>query len=1071
MNFLKTIFSLAFVLAASAAELAAPVASWTFDGAAPGLEAQAGGKIVAPRFADGAALPGVQGQAVAIGVQAGDPEYLTGTAPALGANYTLEAWVWPTQVTGWGRVALNWGTNGRFAYHLALHDGRVNLCHGLSTGKEMVCEGGQVSAECWQQIVAVADRNAADPAKSLLKVYLNGRLVGTKPFDGSCGSGATEPLCLGDSFSYANAGCRYHGYLDSVTFWNRSLSDAEIAARYEPRRAELAKLYQIAPPPIDEIVFVERPSPRELGHWYANIGYHISGPGPAVDRTMEEGIYPVSGPFYHYDGGRLAKLNTKTGIATTLMEDAKGNFRDPCVSYDAKKILFSYRKGGTAQYHLCEINADGTGFRQLTDGIFDDIEPCYLPDGGIVFVSSRAKRWVNCFCSQVATIHRCDGDGRNIRCLSANVEMDNTPWVLPDGRLLYTRWEYVDRNQVQFHHLWAMNPDGSGQTVFFGNLHPWGVFIDAKPIPGTDRILFINSPGHGRAEHAGNLATVTSANGPDDLAAIQSLRPGDSYRDPYPLADGSCLVARGNSLLLVAKGGKRETELFAAQLPLHEPRPLIARPREPVIPTKVDLQKTTGTLILTNAYLGRNTNGIKPGEIKRLVVLEILPKPVNYGGGYHDNAPLSWGGSYTLERLLGTVPVEADGSAHFEVPANRGIVLYAADEHGACLKRMQSFLTVMPGESLSCIGCHENRTMAPLPIANLTAIKRPPSQITPIAGMPDVFDFPRDIQPILDRNCLNCHNPGKLSGGVDLSGDRGILFSNAYINLFYRQQVADGRNGQGNRPPRTLWDIASPLMAKLAGKHHAPAATAADFEIARHWINLGAPYAGTYAALGTGMVKHRYRMIESGLSFPENGPAMAAVQRRCAACHQGAIQPVTSMQLWNPHYPAEFGGADKANALMPHLIYDLTRPEKSRLLMKPLAPAAGGLGMTGKDGKTITIFNDANDPDYQLILAMVKAGQAYLKNDPAWNMPGFKPNADYIREMKRYGILPETFDVRRDPINPYETDRRYWQMFWYAPPGQEPKLYPNPVMHQLLQQDGPKRAWETDFTETLSKPK
>jgi hypothetical protein len=1061
MKLLKTIFILAFGLMA-AAEPAPPVASWTFDGTAPGLEAQAAGKIVAPRFADAKTLPGVQGQAVAIGVQAGDPEFLTGTAPVLGANYTLEAWVWPTQVNGWGRVALNWGTNGRFAYHLALHDGRVNLCHGLSTGKEMVCEGGQASTERWQQIVAVADRNAADPANSVLKVYLNGRLVGTKPFDGSCGSGATEPLCLGDSFSYANAGCRYHGYLDSVTFWNRSLSDAEIAARYEPRRAELEKLYKVEMPAIDEIVFAERPSPRELNHWYANIGYHISGPGPVADRTMEDGAYPVSGPLYHYDGGRLAKLNLKTGIATTLLEDPKGNFRDPCVSYDARKILFSYRQGGTAQYHLYEINADGTGLKQLTDGIYDDIEPCYLPDGGIVFVSSRSKRWVNCFCSQVATIHRCDADGRNIRCLSANVEMDNTPWVLNDGRILYMRWEYVDRNQVQFHHLWAMNPDGSGQTVFFGNLHPGGVFIDAKPIPGTDRILFINSPGHGRAEHAGNLATVTTANGPDDLAAIKTIRSGN-YRDPYPLADGSCLAAQGNSLLLVSKDGKQETELFAARLPLHEPRPLIPRVREPAIPAKTDLQKTTGTLILTNAYLGRNTGGIKPGEIKRLVVLESLPKPLNYGGGYHDNVPISWGGSYTLERLLGSVPVEADGSAHFEVPANRAIILYAADETGACLKRMQSFLTVMPGESLSCIGCHENRTMAPLPIANLTAVKRPPSQIAPIAGMPEVFDFPRDIQPILDRNCVKCHNPDKLSGGVDLSGDHGILFSNAYINLFYRKQVADGRNGQGNRPPRALWDIASPLMAKLAGKHHAPAIPAQDYEMVRHWINLGAPYAGTYAALGTGMVKHRYRMIESGLSFPENAPAMAAVNRRCAACHQGAIQPITSMKGWNC-----WGGG--ISPFMPHLVYNLSRPEKSRILMKPLAPAAGGLGMTGKDGKAIEIFKDANDPDYQLILAMVKAGQAYLDQDKAWNMPGFKPNPDYIREMKRYGILPETFDVRRDPINPYETDRRYWASFWHHPPGQEPKLYPNPVMTQLLRQDGPKCAWETDFTQIPPKP-
>jgi hypothetical protein len=136
--------------------------------------------------------------------------------------------------------------------------------------------------------------------------------------------------------------------------------------------------------------------------------------------------------------------------------------------------------------------------KQLTDGDCDDLEPCPLPDGGIVFVSSRCRRWVNCWLSQVATIHRCDGDGRNIRQLSANIEQDNTPWVLPDGRILYMRWEYVDRSQVNYHHLWTMNPDGTGQAIYFGNQKPGGVYLDAKPIPGTPRVVLSLSAGHGR---------------------------------------------------------------------------------------------------------------------------------------------------------------------------------------------------------------------------------------------------------------------------------------------------------------------------------------------------------------------------------------------------------------------------------------------------------------------------------------------------------------------------------------------------------------------------------------------
>jgi len=144
---------------------------------------------------------------------------------------------------------------------------------------------------------------------------------------------------------------------------------------------------------VKEIVFAERKFCGD-GHWYANFGYSFAGP----DRKM------------YSDGGRLLKLNIENGQVTTLLEDLKGSIRDPAVHYDAEKVLFSYRKTGTDQFHLFEIDVDGKGLRQLTDGIYDDLEPTYLPDGGIAFVSGRAKRWVNCWLTQVATLHRSDGE-------------------------------------------------------------------------------------------------------------------------------------------------------------------------------------------------------------------------------------------------------------------------------------------------------------------------------------------------------------------------------------------------------------------------------------------------------------------------------------------------------------------------------------------------------------------------------------------------------------------------------------------------------------------------------------
>jgi hypothetical protein len=192
----------------------------------------------------------------------------------------------------------------------------------------------------------------------------------------------------------------------------------------------------------EEIIFVQR-SGYEDPHWYANIAYFCDDENKPAYTT----------------GAQLCKLNLKTGRVSILLEAEAGCIRDPKVHYDAKRIIFAWRKDDSEYYHLYEMNVHGGGLRQITSGAFDDYEPEYLPDGGIVFVSTRAKRWVGCWMTQVGTIHRCDADGANIRALSCNIEHDNTPAVLPNGQILYMRWEYVDRSQVEYHHLWTMNPD------------------------------------------------------------------------------------------------------------------------------------------------------------------------------------------------------------------------------------------------------------------------------------------------------------------------------------------------------------------------------------------------------------------------------------------------------------------------------------------------------------------------------------------------------------------------------------------------------------------------------------
>ncbi|MBE6429055.1 MAG: hypothetical protein E7028_10860, partial [Planctomycetaceae bacterium] len=234
----------------------------------------------------------------------------------------------------------------------------------------------------------------------------------------------------------------------------------------------------------EEILFVLR-KPSFDGHWYANIGYY----GDNACRL----------PFPMNTGGAICIFNVKTKQVRTIFADWEGNIRDPQIHYDAEKLIFAYLPKGKKHYSLYEINVDGTNLRQITGagedtpldlpaGLrpsvetehrttvhtrgeerdfappgWDDYEPTYLPDDSIIFCSTRAKRWVNCWLTQVGTIHKCDANGQNIRELSPNVEQDNTPWVLPNGQIIYMRWEYVDREQVTYHHLWTMNPDGTRQ--------------------------------------------------------------------------------------------------------------------------------------------------------------------------------------------------------------------------------------------------------------------------------------------------------------------------------------------------------------------------------------------------------------------------------------------------------------------------------------------------------------------------------------------------------------------------------------------------------------------------------
>jgi hypothetical protein len=405
----------------------------------------------------------------------------------------------------------------------------------------------------------------------------------------------------------------------------------------------------------------------------------------------------------------------------------------------------------------------------------------------------------------------------------------------------------------------------------------------------------------------------------------------------------------------------------------------------------------------------------------------------------------SFTGSFNLERVLGTVPVEEDGSASFTAPAGRPLFFVSLDANDLSVKRMQSFANLMPGETFTCIGSHEERAGAAdarRADNTLLALKRAPSVIQPFDGLPDVLDFQRDIQPILDRNCVTCHNPQKRAGGLNLIAAQAPRFSNAYMALITRSEFMDGRNGLGNQPPRSIGSSASPLLKRLAGSHQAVKATPAEWRTVWLWIEAAAPYAGSYAGLRNTEDQNYYG--HAGSKFM--GECSAIFKRRCFECHKNtAERNVTGIpfdwslrrskeakQLGRPTGSHEriILPNDPARMFDMPLLANFTQPEYSSLLLAPLAKAAGGYGRCGRE-----VFKDRNDPDFKKILASIESGKKLYDARPPWGSPGWKPNPQYVREMKRFGVLPDAFDLAKQTLDPFALDQAYWRALWPKPTG------------------------------------
>ncbi|MGD0092835.1 MAG: hypothetical protein ABSE73_23230, partial [Planctomycetota bacterium] len=478
----------------------------------------------------------------------------------------------------------------------------------------------------------------------------------------------------------------------------------------------------------------------------------------------------------------------------TLLEDPNGVIRDPDVSHDGQRILFAWKKSDRQDdYHLYEMDVASGQSRQLTSGLgYADYEGKYLPNGDIIFSSTRCVQTVDCFTTEVSNLYTCDKDGKLLHRLGFDQVHTNYPTVLNDGRVVYTRWEYNDRGQIFVQGLMQMNPDGTGQTEFYG-MNSWfpTTLMHSRAIPDSNKVISVAGGHHTR--QTGKLVIVDNRLGFEENSGVQLIAPvrkteavhvdgygqdGELFQYPYAISEKEYLVtytpygwARQPVLFgiyFMDSDGHRELLACDPKVSCNQPVPLAPRAVQPVRPNSVNYRKTTGTYYMQDVYAGPGLAGVPRGAIKKLRVVALDYRLALIGGngnggpagGAFVATPVSIGnGTWDVKIVLGDATVYEDGSAFFEAPARTPVFFQALDEKGYMVQSMRSWSTLQPGENAACVGCHENKGTTPLPPAKRTyALAAGPQKLLPFYGPARGFSFPKEVQPILDRHCIACHD-------------------------------------------------------------------------------------------------------------------------------------------------------------------------------------------------------------------------------------------------------------------------------------------------------------------------
>ncbi|MBM3494833.1 MAG: hypothetical protein FJX72_11040, partial [Armatimonadetes bacterium] len=584
---------------------------------------------------------------------------------------------------------------------------------------------------------------------------------------------------------------------------------SEIEIYSEPAPDEALRPFVELPPGTPDLV-PEVPL-RETPAWAEAVRNGAIG----IDRlavVQRKEINPSHVYTYHNEGfrpgGALCVYSIKTGALHRLVDAGQGQILDCDVAADGRTILFSWRKGPNEGYHIYRVGADGSGLRQLTDGPWHDYNPCHLPDGGISFLSTREPRFAYCWISPVGLLHRMEADGSRVRRLSSNLINDFTPSVMSDGRVLYSRWEYLDRPAIPIQGLWTIRPDGTQVQSYYGNrvLSP-ATFMEARQIPGSHKVLCTMTAHNGPARGAIGIIDVEMGNNAQE--AITNLTPdvdighaerGDGnhvrgpYENPFPLDSERFLFSARGTVAVRDYSGTRQAVLLRPRdnMGFYAPQPLKPRRKPLVLSSALPPAGSDewATVILQDVYRGL-TPEVKRGEVTRIAVIEEMAKPVRTDAerrAFGFQFPvISCGATYAAKKVWGFVPVAQDGSARFLAPPDVPLTFLALDAQGRAVQRMRTFTHFKPGERQACVGCHDHGSRSP---ALMRAGARPRRLNAPSWGVRG-FDYASIVQPVLDRRCVSCHSGPTPAGKVDLRGDKTDFFNASY------EALARGRDHGG----------------------------------------------------------------------------------------------------------------------------------------------------------------------------------------------------------------------------------------------------------------------------------